>query len=116
MAFNDPKWKDVDCEGEFTKNKYFGRFCLKPYLTHGERADAVRLAELYCRGINQDAGQRSFLTLLAFLKFHVTETDAEWFKDSNGLNTYDEQPFYQLADKLKEVQGGDKPTENEVQG
>ena len=114
MAFNESKWVDVDCVGEFTKNKYFGRFNLKPFLNHGERADAVRLSELYCRGIKENLDQRAFLSLVAFLKFHVVETDAAWFKDADGLSSYDEKPFYEIAEKLRELQTGDKKEEPAV--
>ena len=50
----EPQWVDVESVGESTKQKYFGRFYLKPFLTNRERADAVRLGELYARGIQDD--------------------------------------------------------------
>lgn len=112
---NEPKWVDVDSTGEFTGNKYFGRFCIKPFLTHAERADAVRLAEMYYRGITQDANQRMFLTTMAFLKFHVTEFDAPWWGDTSGMSALDEAPVWALSEKLREIQAlasGKKLQEN----
>jgi hypothetical protein len=105
MNFNEPKWCDVDSEGEFTGRKYFGRFKIKPFLSHAERADAVRLAETYYRGITQDANQRLFLTTLAFLKFHVIETDADWWSEQNGLSITDEDPIWKISDQLQLIQG-----------
>ena len=101
---NEPKWMDCEAEGENTKFKYFGRFSLKPFLTHAEKSDAVRLAEKYCRGIENAQQQRLFLTTLAFLKFHVVEFEADWWKE-DGLDLYDEEPVYVLAEILAEVQG-----------
>lgn len=106
--FNDPKWVDLKAEGEFTKREYFGRFCLKPFLTIKERADAVRLSELYYRGINESAEQRMFLTVLAFLKFHIVDTDATWWKDEDGLNMVDENPVYELYKLLQNIQNPKK--------
>jgi hypothetical protein len=111
MNFNEPKWVEVSTEGEFSGKKYFGRFCLKPYLTHGERADAVRLAEMYYRGIQQDSAQKMFLTSLAFLKFHVVETDAEWWKTQDGLSMVDESPVYKLLEELNKIQNVGKKKE-----
>lgn len=110
---NEPQWVDVDVEGEFTGEKYFGRFLLKPYLTNGERADAGRLAEMYFRGIKEDTAMRLFLTTLAFLKFHVQETDASWWENGEGLEIQDESPVYKLAEKLQEVQKAKKKTSSE---
>ena len=107
---NEPKWVDFESTGEFTGEKYFGRFCIKPYLTNAERADVARLAETYCRGITEDATQRGFLTTLAFLKFHLVETDAKWWVNS-GLDMFDEAPAYALAAKVSEVQKPKKAEE-----
>ena len=108
---NKPVWVDVEATGESTKNKYFGRFQVKPFLNHGEKTDAVRLAERYCRGIEQSQLQRQFLTTIAFLQFHVTDTDASWWKEdekseelTGPLALLDEEPIYALAAKLGEIQ------------
>jgi len=101
--FNDTEWVEVDATGEHTNTKYVGRFCVKPFLTHGERADAVRLAEMYSRGIFNDPMQRGFLTTLAFLKFHVEEADADWW-DSDGLSMHDEAPVYALSGEIGKLQ------------
>lgn len=103
---NTTKWVDIDVTGEQTKQKYFGRFCLKPYLTHGERADAIRLAETYFRGITENKDQRMFLSTLAFLAMHITETDAKWWVN-NGLDMLDEAPVWAIVNKLSEVQDPD---------
>lgn len=109
---NEPKWVDVDVEGEFTGVKYFGRFQLKPYLTHAERADVSRLAELYNRGITTDATQRAFMMTLAYLKFHIIETDAAWWVDG-GLNLHDEAPVYRLAELVRQIQAPEKEKKDE---
>lgn len=100
---NEPRWVELNTVGETTGESYFGRFSVKPYLQHNERADAVRLAERYCRGIDTAQTQRMFLTTLAFLKFHVLETDAEWWQE-DGLSLLDEEPIYKLAELLGEIQ------------
>lgn len=112
--FNDSVWVDVQAKGEYTQREYFGRFRIKPYLTHKERADAVRLAEMYFRGINESVEQRQFLTALAFLKFHVVESDADWWNDESGLGLYDEAPVNELLNKLVKIQNPDKEKTNEV--
>ena len=110
MFKNDPQWVDVKAEGENTGQEYFGRFCLKPFLTHEERTDAIRLAEMYCRGIRDDVQQRAFMTTQAFLKFHVVETDARWWDDETGATKIlDESPVYEIAQKVKDVQDSLKP-------
>jgi hypothetical protein len=103
---NTPKWIDIDVVGEVTKQKLFGRFCLKPYLTHGERADAVRLSETMFRGINETVDQRKFMSILAFLSLHITETDAKWWTN-NGIDLFDESPVYAIVAKLAEIQDPD---------
>jgi hypothetical protein len=100
---NAPKWVDIDVIGEHTKQKYFGRFALKPYLTNGERADAVRLSETYFRGISENTNQKMFLSALAFLSMHIVETDAKWWT-SNGLDLLDEAPVWAIINKLSEIQ------------
>ena len=114
---SDLKWVDVDVIGEVSKKKFFGRFNLKPYLSHRERADAVRLAETYMRGISESTDQRLFLTTLAFLAMHIVETDAKWWKEStNGLDLVDETPVYAITKALSEIQDPDfgKPKEEET--
>ena len=108
---NAPKWVDVEVDGERTKQKYFGRFCVKPYLTLGERRDAQVLADKYCYGLgNED--QRILYSTLAFLAIHITETDAKWWAP-NGLDLLDESPVWAIANKLYELQDPDfgKPKE-----
>jgi hypothetical protein len=103
---NDPKWVDVECEGNFTPTKYFGKFSVKPYLSNAERADVARLAATFTRGI-EDPDQRAFLTTLAFLKFHIVEVDADWWVDG-GLSLLDQSPVWTLAAKVRDIQ---KPVE-----
>jgi len=113
---NDPCWVEVEVEGEFTKEKYHGRFYIKPYLTNGERADAVRLAEKYCRGIDRSETQKMFLTTLAFLKLHVVDADAAWWQE-DGLSMLDESPIYNLSGKLTEIQEkGKTPDAEKTEG
>lgn len=105
---NDPQWRDVEIEGDFTGKKYFGRFLIKPFLTNGERADVSRLAEMYNRGLSSDGNQKAFNMTMAFLKFHIVESDATWWTDKGGLDLYDESPIFAIAEKVREVQ---KPAE-----
>src|SRR5690554_1602461 len=104
MFDNDPRWVDVESKGEITGRKYLGRFKLKPHLTLGERADAVRLAENYCRGIVTAVDQRNFLTTIAYLNFHVVESDATWWKDEKKFELLDEDPIYAISRKVQELQ------------
>jgi len=107
---NEPVWVDVEAVGEFTKQKYFGKFSIKPYLTNGERADVARLAQMYCRGITDDIDQKTFLTTLAFLKFHIVEADADWWTNG-GLDPLDQSPCFAIAVKVRELQDPVKPEE-----
>lgn len=103
MVDNSPKWVDVKAVGDYSGTEYFGRFSLKPYLTHKERLDALRLADVYCRGIS-DPVARQLYTNTAFLKFHIIKTDATWWKD-DGLDMYgDETPVYAICEQLKSLQ------------
>ena len=109
MSKFDAKWVDVECEGEQSGEKYFGRFLIKPLLTHKERADAIRLGELWCRGIVDNIEERLFLTTQAFLKFHIVESDAKWWSKDGTLDIYDENPVYAISAKIKELQDVVKP-------
>ena len=102
MLGNEPVWIDMECTGT-SGEKYFGRFQVKRYLTHKERAEAVRLSETLCRGITDDVNMRAFLTTAAFLSVHITEVDAKWWGD-RGLDLVDEEPIWELAKKIREVQ------------
>lgn len=110
---NDPKWVDMEAVGEFTGHKYFGRFRIKPYLTHAERSDVARLAEMYNRGISSDSSQKGFNLTLAFLKFHIVESDASWWTENGGLDMMDEAPIYALAKSVRDVQNPPKPEEKQ---
>jgi len=100
---NPTTWVEIDIAGEVSGDKYFGRFLLKHYLGIAERSDAARLATVWNRGI--DDKQHSELielnTALAYLKFHIVETDAPWWKDF-GLNVIDTSPVQALSDQLIE--------------
>lgn len=109
---NEPIWVDIDVMGELTGKKYFGRFSLKRYLTHSERATAVRLAETLCRGIQSDVTFKTLLSTIAFLSVHLVEIDAKWWDESGddvkGLELEDEAPIWALAKQINEVQKPDK--------
>lgn len=118
MIGNDPVWIEVDCVGENTGKKYFARFRVKKYLTHKERADAVRVAESLCVGINQELVFRTLLSSIAFLNQHILECDADWWRgeeDSRigqvikGLDLLDENPIWTLSKQLNDAQ---KPAES----
>lgn len=106
--FNKSIWIEIDCIGEISKTKYFGRFEVKPYLKHSEKSDAVRLAEVYCRGIRDNIGERTFLTSLAFVKMHIISTDAPWWRD-DGMDLVDENPIYEIIKKVNEIQAPPAP-------
>jgi|GEM_PF-5042228 len=112
MIGNEPIWIEINCVGE-SGEKYFGRFRIKRYLSHKERAEAVRMAELMCRGITQDITFRTFLSTLAFLNCHILETDAVWWSGDpgqKGMNLSDEKPIWDIAEQIYKAQ---KPqTEN----
>lgn len=105
---NEPKWVDVKAKGERTGEEFFGRFNVKPYLTHGEVNDVMRLAELYNRGIMTDPDQRAFNVTLAYLKFHIVATDAAWWTEKGGLDLIDANPVYAISAAIRTVQ---KPPE-----
>jgi len=107
MIDNSPTWVEIDVTGGST-NKYFGRFSVKPFLTHEEKADAVRLAERYTRGIEKSGDQRMFMTTLAFITLHIVETDAAWWNSKNGLDLIDEEPVYEIANKIGDIQNPKK--------
>ena len=113
MVSREPRWVEVKCKGEITGAEFFGRFSVKPYLTHKERADAIRLGELLSRGI-EDKNQRLFHLTLAFLAFHVAETDAAWWKLDDkddackGLGLCDEEPVWAISAEVRKLQ---KPEE-----
>jgi len=111
MNKNEPQWADIDVVGELTGKRYFGRFSMKRYLTHRERAEAVRLAETLCRGIQSDTTFRTLLSTIAFLGVHIVEVDAKWWTESGedvkGLELEDEAPIWALAKQINEIQKPD---------
>lgn len=111
MIINEAQWVDIECKGENTQQQIIGRFKLKPFLTHKERADAVRLAERYSRGIIEDEAQKTFQRLLAFIKFYIVEFDASWWTN-DGLDLVDESPVYEIFTKLRKIQGKEDVQEN----
>ena len=106
------QWVDVDVVGETTEERYIGRFLIKPYLKHEERADAVRLYEKLTRGIDKTDIEKQFLYILAFIQFHIVTPDAPWW--TGGLDLYDESPIYELSNKIQEVRGVKKPKDEVV--
>lgn len=103
MVDNTPLWIEINCTGELTGTKYFGRFEIKKYLTHGEKSEISRLFETYARGITEDVAQRGLLYVLAELNFHVLSTDAAWWTNK-GLDLLDEQPILDLVAELRKHQ------------
>jgi hypothetical protein len=111
MIGNEPIWIEVNCEGTTSGEKYFGRFRVKKYLTHKERAECVRAAEVMCRGITQNLNFRALLSTIAFINTHVLESDAKWWKGEDGmkgLDLIDEDPIWELAAL---IDGRQKPQE-----
>jgi hypothetical protein len=111
MLSTEPKWIEINVEGETTKKKYFGKFQIKPFLTHKERSEATRLAERYMMGIETTMEQRMFLGTLALVTYHIVsvEGEVEWWKEK-GLDLYDEAPIYALSAEVAKIQ---KPQEKE---
>lgn len=106
MIGNEPVWIEVNCKGDSGAN-YFGRFRIKKYLSHKERSDAVRMAELLCRGITQDISFRTLLSTVAFLNCHITETDAVWWNGADGqkgMDLTDEEPVWAIAEEINKAQ------------
>ena len=112
MIGSEALWIDVDCTGK-SGQKYFGRFRIKKYLTHKERSESVRVAETLCRGITQDIQMRMFLATVAFVNTHVIESDAKWWtaddSGTKGMSLVDEEPVWEIANKINELQ---KPQED----
>lgn len=113
MINNEPKWQDVEAVGEVSKVKYFGRFYLKPYLTHGEKNDVARLAALYNRGI-EDQDKIVFNTNLAYLKFHIVKADATWWSDQFGMDMYEEAPVYEIIQVIKKMQNPEQASDTKA--
>lgn len=115
MLSTEPKWIEINVDGEITKKKYYGRFQIKPFLTHKERAEATRLAEKYMMGIDTTIEQRMFLGTLALVTYHIIATDGEvdWWKEK-GLDLYDEAPIYALSAEISKMQKPES-TENTKQ-
>jgi hypothetical protein len=106
MIGNEPIWIEVNCKGLSGEN-YFGRFRVKKYLTHMERAEAVRMAEILCRGIVQDINLKTLLSTIAFLNEHILETDAKWWEGDEGkkgVELVDEEPVWALAEQINKAQ------------
>lgn len=103
LPINEPKWVEIDVTGK-SGIRYSGSFCLKPFLSFAEKADASRLAESYCQGIFRNGGLVDALTYLAYLKFHVIKVSkADWWDKTNGLNLVDIEPINELVDRLNEI-------------
>lgn len=106
-----PRWIEIDVTGDETQHRYVGRFCVKPFLTLAEKADARRLAERYCDGITVDPNFQSVLSLAAFLKFYLVDHEADWWKN-NGTDLIDSNVivdiFNKIADLREKLLGSDK--------
>jgi hypothetical protein len=107
---NSPVWIEINCEGETTKTKYFGKFEIKRYLSFKEKSDVARLFETYSRGITEDIAQKGILYALAQLNFHVLSADCDWWKEK-GLDILDEEPIVQLLAEVRKAQVGNKKDE-----
>jgi hypothetical protein len=99
MIKNEGVWVNLHSLGQ-SEAHYNGKFLLKPWLTHGEKADGQRLAERYNMGIETPA-ERYFYTMLAYTKFHVLEAqEADWWDIDNLLEGIDQEPIYELWNLL----------------
>lgn len=102
---NEAKWLELDMVSVVSGHKYFGRFLMKPYLTLSERADASRLANQYTRGLDPkneiDRPLWASLRFAAFLKYHILDTDADWWPKDDPSKIYDEDLAYQLINLVR---------------
>jgi hypothetical protein len=110
---NNPVWVEIDVTGATSGTQYFGRFNIKPYLTLAEKSDTVRLSERLARGITRTELELQFLTMLANVRMHVVDTDANWWKNKetgseDGFDLIDDDPIFALYDKIKEIQKSSK--------
>ena len=112
MSLSDPRWVDVDVEGEYTGTKYHGRFQLKPFLMVSEKTEVVLLAQKLKKGLTDTNGHTLLLEALAFLSFHIQAFEAPWWSE-DGLNMLDESPIYELSNKLREFQESLRPKKPE---
>lgn len=94
---------EVNCVGETTGTKYFGRFEIKKYLTQKEKGEASRLYDKYVYGITEDVGQRAVYHTLAQLAQHIVSTDAAWWQEG-GMDLKDDAPVIELLKQLRERQ------------
>lgn len=113
MSLTDPRWVDVNVEGETTGVQYTGRFQLKPFLKVFETTDAMLLAQKYGKGIDTTTNHGVLLNALAFLKYHVLASEATWWVN-DGLDLLDQAPIYEIANKLTEFQQELKPKKAET--
>ena len=100
----EPRWIEMKCTGETTGTEYFGKFRVKPFLSHKERTQAFAMAEGKLLGIQDNLGHKSFVTALSFLQFYIVDAEADWWKKEKGEDLADEEPIYVLAAKVKEIQ------------
>lgn len=112
---SDDIWVEIETTGEVTGTKYFGKFLIKPFLTHSERSEAYKLATKNCLGLEDAAPHRILLTTMSFLKYHIKEADAnaKWWSAANGHDLFDEAPVYALSDKVGEIQASRRPKADE---
>lgn len=114
MIKNDGVWVTLHSLGE-TDTHYHGKFRLKPWLTHGEKGDAQRLSEDFCRGIT-DPAERYFFILLAYSKFHVIETqEVDWWNPDDLLGGIDQDPIYEIFRLLGEARKVTKGLDAELE-
>jgi hypothetical protein len=108
---NDPIWIDIDCTGETTNERYFGRFQVKRFLTNKEKAEVYRIASTISVGI-QNIKELELLHNLAFLSLHVLTTDSTWWKskdgDLAGMDLFDERPVLELSNQIYMLQNPPK--------
>jgi hypothetical protein len=110
---NDPVYVTLDgCVGKVTGTNYAeGQFLLKPFLTHKEKADTIRLTELLLRNIERNQDAIMFYSAIAQLAFHIVEFPSWW--TDRGLDLYDSEPVWALLEKVSEIQNPNKDKKDE---
>lgn len=106
---SNPIWVEVDCVGEDTQTKYFGKFLVRPFLTIKEKTEVNKTFGKYSLGVpfsenNDQLDTRFFLNTLAFFKVAVVESDCDWWKgDEPGMDLLDVEPIFTLLDKYTQA-------------
>ena len=101
---NEPIYVTLDgCKGALTGADYAeGQFLIKPYLTHREKNDVLRLTELLLQKIERNQDAILFYSAIAQLAFHIVEAPSWW--GDKGLDLVDTEPVWALMQEIYKLQ------------